>query len=153
MMMKIRQRARGMSSKQVIKILFVGLALLLCWYIVSRFVRIISGPSIITYTATSIDEEYPGFLKLQGITKNVKTFLINDYPVVPAVDGGFEYTFIAQPGYSVIEFQAFDKFDNHVTETLTLYTDEPPDNNRITPTSQPEDTDVESEESQETNNN
>jgi hypothetical protein len=113
--------------------------------------RIITGPSLVTFVATSDSEEYPGFIHIQGVTKNTETLLINDYPVAPAVDGGFEYTYVAQPGYSTVTLQAFDKFNNETTETISLYTDEPPDQTRITSTSQPiEDTDVESEESQET---
>ncbi len=142
------------QSERLIRFILVVLAILLCWYIVSRFVRVVSGPSIVTFVATAIDEEYPAFVQLQGITKNTETLLINDYPVVPAVDGGFDYLFVAQPGYSKIKLQAFDKFDNQIIKTLALHTDEPPDSIAITSQPKPiEDTDVESEESLETDIN
>jgi len=153
--MKMKNRSLTKNqSKRIIRILIICLALLLTWYIASRFMRLVSGPSLVTFIATSSDEEYPAFLNIQGITKNTETLLVNNYPVVPAVDGGFEYTYIAQPGYSTITLQAFDKFDNQTTKTLSLYTDEPPDSTEVntTPSLPTEDTDVESEESLETNN-
>ena len=142
------------QSERLIRAILIGLALLLCWYIVSRFVRVVSGPSIVTFVATATDEDYPAFIELQGITKNTETLLINDYPFVPAVDGGFNYLFVTQPGYSEIKLQAFDQFSNEVTEILTLYIDEPPDSTEVTstPLQNTEDTDVESEKSLETNN-
>lgn len=141
----------NVGSQRIVRIIIVGVIILLSWYVISRFMRIITGPSLVTFVATSDSEEYPGFIHIQGVTKNTETLLINDYPIVPAVDGGFEYTYVAQPGYSTVTLQAFDKFNNETTETISLYTDEPPDQTRITSTSQSiEDTDVESEESQET---
>ncbi len=145
MRMKSKQLTRS-QSERLIRVLIVIVFLLLVWYIISRFVRLVSGPSIITFVATQTDEDYPAFVKIQGVTKNTETLLIDNYPVAPATDGGFEYLFVTQPGISTIELTAFDKFNNQTTEILTLYTDEPPDNTVIT--SQPEDTDVESEESQ-----
>ena len=151
-MMKNRQLTRA-QSQRIIRVVIVGIVILLSWYIISRFMRVVSGPSLVTFVATSNEADYPGFIQIQGITKNTETLLINNYPVAPAVDGGFEYTYIAQPGYSTVTLQAFDKFNNETTETLTLYTDEPPDSIHITSTPQPtEDTDVESEESQEATN-
>ncbi len=143
------------QSQRIIRALVIGLVLLLSWYVISRFVRVVSGPSIVMFTATNIDEEYPAFIQLQGVTKNTKSLLVNDYPVAPATDGGFEYLFVAQPGVSTVTLTAFDKFDNQATKTLDLHTDEPPDNTRPTFTSQStSDPDVESEESQQevTNN-
>ena len=142
------------QSKRLIKGVVVILVALLCWYVVSRFIRVISGPSLVTFTATSLDSDYPALMQIQGVTKNTETLFINEYPVVPAVDGGFNYTFVAPPGYSLMKFTAYDKFNNTVTETLALHVDEPPD--AITITSQPKptvDTDVESEESQQETNN
>ncbi len=153
MKMRSKQLTRS-QSERLMRVLIVIVFLLLAWYIVSRFVRIVSGPSIVTFVATQTDEDRPAFVKIQGVTKNTETLLINNYPVAPATDGGFEYLFIAQPGVSTIELTAFDKFDNQITKTLTLYTDEPPDSTVITSQPKPpEDTDVESEESLETTNN
>lgn len=130
------------------RIALVILGIGIVWFIGSRFSAIVGGPSLVSYTVTP-DTEAPALLSLQGVTKHVARITVNGYPVIPATDGGFEHMLLVPYGYSTITIHAEDKFGKNITETLPIYTDEPPDLTSIathTESSEPdEDNEIEEE--------
>lgn len=121
-----------MTATRAVKIGLLVIGALLVCYAISRFIPVLRGPRIMHLSTTITDEAKPGFVTVQGITKNTESLTMNDAPVVPAIDGGFEVTLVVPWGYNVFTFTAVDKFDKVSSKTITLYVDEPPDVARIT---------------------
>lgn len=121
-----------MTATRAVKIGLLVIGALLVCYAISRFIPVLRGPRIMHLSTIIADEAKPGFITVQGITKNTESLTMNDAPIVPAIDGGFEVTLVAPWGYNVFTFTAVDKFDKVSSKTITLYVDEPPDAARIT---------------------
>lgn len=125
------------TPQRLILVITGGMMLLVSWYIITRFTPVIKGPSLFAITITPVDEENPALVRVQGITKNTESLFVNDYPVVPATDGGFTYMLVTQPGYTTVKIEARDRFDHRKVKNIPLYTDEPLDEYDILPISSP----------------
>jgi len=124
------KRTFTLSQEKVRNVIFLIIALCIIWFIASRFSAIARGPSLVSYTLLP-DPDTPALISMQGVVKHVARLTINGYPVIPAVDDGFEYTLLAPAGYSLVTIFGEDKFGKTFTKKLSIYTDEPPDQTSI----------------------
>jgi len=112
-------------KKELIRALFIGIAVLLLGYVAFQARNIVLGPRITIDTPTNGQSLESPVVSITGRVRNASAITLNDNPIYIDTTGAFSEKLIAPPGYSIITMSVQDRFGRKKTKSLHLVLNTP----------------------------